>query len=127
MYYRFGDFTLDVEHRNLICRDSAIACDDRMITLLNVLIQAYPAHCEQHILLQKIWPNTVVSHWSIARLISDTRKLFKAHGLNTQLIQTLHGRGYRLSHEVPVSYNGSTPNKVRLDRQRRFILMQTKQ
>lgn len=100
MHYRFGDFILDVEHRNLSCRGNAIACDDRMITLLDMLIQAYPAHCEQQILLQKIWPNTVVSNWSIARLISDTRKLFKANGLNTQLIQTLHGRGYRLSHDI---------------------------
>ncbi|NMH66622.1 response regulator [Shewanella salipaludis] len=100
MHYRFDAFSIDITRRSLSCNGTPMNCDDRVISLLELLIEAYPAHCDQALLLERIWPNTVVSNWSVARLISDSRKLFKAAGLEVPLIQTLHGRGYRLSHEV---------------------------
>ncbi|MDT3309487.1 response regulator [Shewanella vaxholmensis] len=100
MHYTFRTFMLDVQNRTLHYNSERINCDERVILLISLLIEAYPEHCDQAFLLEKIWPNTVVSSWSVARLISDTRKLFTSAGLDIPIIQTLHGRGYRLSHDI---------------------------
>lgn len=108
MHYCFSAFVLDTQNRTLFCNNERIHCDERVILLLSLLIDAYPAHCDQACLLEKIWPNTVVSSWSIARLISDTRKLFESAGLNIPIIQTLHGRGYRLSPDIAAIISSNT-------------------
>lgn len=100
MHYCFNAFVLDTQNRTLFCNNQRLHCDERVILLLAQLIDAYPAHCDQACLLEHIWPNTVVSSWSVARLISDTRKLFESAGLKVPIIQTLHGRGYRLSPDI---------------------------
>ncbi|QYJ86621.1 response regulator [Shewanella mesophila] len=103
MQYSFDTFVLDINARALYIDEQLVTCDERIVTLLVLLIEAYPDYCKQTYLLNTIWPNTIVSHWSISRLISDTRKLFAKLGLTIPLIQTLHGRGYQLSHEVAIN------------------------
>ena len=100
MRYIFSSFLLDTETRTLHCHDELVQCDERMILLMSLLITHYPDHCDQALLLEKLWPNTIVSNWSVARLISDTRKHFCKLGLTYPAIQTLHGRGYRLAHDL---------------------------
>ncbi|AXT31580.1 response regulator [Pseudoalteromonas tunicata] len=103
MRYSFDSFVLNTRARTLHHHNEILLCDERIVLLLGLLIEAYPDHCQQADLLKQIWPNTVVSNWSIARLISDSRKFFLFAGLHPPLIETLRGRGYRLSHEIGAS------------------------
>jgi len=100
MKFRFNRFELDTELLSLTVGGAPLAADARGVQLLGLLIEAWPEHREQRFLLEKIWPTTVVAHWSLARLVSDTRKLFANAGYTGALIQTLHGRGYRLAPEL---------------------------
>lgn len=100
MKFRFDHFELDTELLSLTAGDAPLAADPRSVQLLGLLIEAWPEHRERRVLLEKIWPTTVVAHWSLARLVSDTRKLFANAGYTGALIQTLHGRGYRLAPEL---------------------------
>ena len=100
MQYGFDKFVLDTGQWHLTADGIAVDADARQMQLLSLLIAAYPDCCERPFLLDQLWPNTVVSHWSLGRLVSDTRKWFRAQAYEGPLIQTLHGRGYRLSPEL---------------------------
>lgn len=108
MQYRFDKFVVDTAQLYLTADGEPVEADARQLQLLSLLIREFPECCERPALLEQLWPNTVVSQWSLARLVSDTRKLFREAGYQGPLIQTLHGRGYRLSpelaeqlHEIP--------------------------
>ncbi|WOX06933.1 winged helix-turn-helix domain-containing protein [Microbulbifer pacificus] len=100
MQYRFCNFILDTGQLYLTADGVPVEADARQLQLLRLLIDSYPEPCSQQQLLETLWPDTVVSHWSAGRLVSDTRKLFRHQGYEGPLIQTLHGRGYRLAPEL---------------------------
>ncbi|WP_346838750.1 winged helix-turn-helix domain-containing protein [Microbulbifer sp. SAOS-129_SWC] len=100
MQCRFAKFELDTIELRIAADGRSLDADARQLQLLSLLIEAYPACCERTALLQQLWPNTVVSEWSLGRLVSDTRKFFRQQGYSGPLIQTLHGRGYRLAPEL---------------------------
>jgi DNA-binding response OmpR family regulator len=100
MFYQFDDFSLDTERQTLIIQGAVVAANVQIVKFLSLLIEAYPQSCKKHLLHQELWNDTVVTDSSIARLVTDTRKLFKLHGYNGPLIQTIHGQGYRLAAEL---------------------------
>ncbi|WP_231759322.1 winged helix-turn-helix domain-containing protein [Microbulbifer elongatus] len=100
MQYRFDRFVLDLTHLRLTANGQAVDADARQLQLLGLLIAAYPECLSRQSLLDQLWPETVVSQWSLGRLVSDTRKLFRELAFCGELIETQHGRGYRLAPEV---------------------------
>ncbi|KXI28288.1 winged helix-turn-helix domain-containing protein [Paraglaciecola hydrolytica] len=96
MIYQFDHFTLDTTQFRLTINGSLANDDIRIIRLLALIIQTSPNTCSKSTIREYIWPNTVVSDWSVSRLMADTRKLFKHYGYIGPLIQTVHGQGYRL-------------------------------
>lgn len=109
MLYQVDKFLLDTETLTLSIDNQPYDADIRMLKLLTLLFQSYPEPCEQQYLLDNIWDNTVVSYWSLARLVSDTRKFFKEQGYHRPLIQTLYGKGFRLSADVVAQQPASVP------------------
>lgn len=100
MIYQFPCFEINSLNKRLYINGKSIAADERLADLLIELANHYPNHCSKSSLLEKIWPDTVVSDWSISKLVSEARHLFKQHGYNDEVIQTLHGRGYRLASDL---------------------------
>lgn len=100
MLYRFDQFELDRDKLCITSDGLPVCSDERIVSLMLLLIEAAPEHVSQDELLSHLWPDTVVSNWSVSRLISDARKVFKRIGIQHPVIQTLHGRGYRLSSEA---------------------------
>ncbi|ACA88054.1 winged helix-turn-helix domain-containing protein [Shewanella woodyi] len=100
MYTHFEEFSINTETFELVIAKELVQLDERVFQLFKLLIEDYPAHCSKQRCLDRIWPNTVVSDMSLAKLVSDTRKLFKKAGCQAPIIETVHGRGYRLSKEL---------------------------
>lgn len=100
MIYQFPCFEINSLNKQLYINGKPIAAEERLVDLLIELTNHYPNHCSKSSLLDKIWPDTVVSDWSISKLVSEARHLFKEHGYNQEVIQTLHGRGYRLANDL---------------------------
>ena len=110
MQYRFRQFVLDTAQLHLTAGGAPVNMDARPLQLLRLLIETYPEPCSKNQLLEHLWPDSVVSQWSAGRVVSDTRRCFRELGYDGPLIQTLHGRGYRLAPElaeelVPVREN----------------------
>ncbi|WP_076416591.1 response regulator [Shewanella sp. UCD-KL12] len=97
MYISFDEFSINTVQQEFVIDDQSIQIDERICSLFSLLIESYPNHCNKQACLQHIWPDTVVSDMSLSKLVSDTRKIFKNAGCEAAIIQTVHGRGYRLS------------------------------
>jgi DNA-binding response OmpR family regulator len=97
MIYQFSYFDINSLNKQLRINGNLIVADERITGLLVELIINYPNHCSKSSLLATLWPDTIVSNWSISKLVSEARNVFKQHGYKGEVIQTLHGRGYRLN------------------------------
>ena len=100
MQYRFHSFTLDTGQLYLTAGGIPVEAEARQLQLLRLLIERYPEPCSQQQLLEALWPNSVVSHWSAGRLVSDTRKLFRSRGYEGPLIQTLYWHRWLLERGI---------------------------
>ena len=100
MLLSFSEFSIDSETLELNVDGYSLVTDERNMTLLVMLAESYPDHCCKQECLDLIWQDTVVSDMSLSKLVSDTRKLFCKAGYQGPLIQTVHGRGYRLEHQL---------------------------
>jgi len=73
-----------------------ISQDEKLITALTLLVSRYPDIVTKDELMNSIWPNLVVTEWSITRFIADARKILGERNH----IKTVHGRGYRYVYPV---------------------------
>jgi DNA-binding response OmpR family regulator len=97
MIYQFSYFEINSLNKKLRINGHLIVADERITSLLIELIINYPNHCSKSSLLATLWPDTIVSNWSISKLVSEARNVFKLRGYKGEVIHTLHGRGYRLN------------------------------
>ncbi len=103
MLYCFDSLDIDSDALQLRVDGVVLEVDARCVELLVLLTEAWPGYCESAELLQQLWPRTIVTHWSLSRLVSDCRKALKKAGFQTACIQTIHGKGYRLAPELALS------------------------
>lgn len=102
MRYQFGDFHLNTDTRQLMREEQLVCDDEKIIILLEQLCVVYPELVTKQTLMEVLWPDQVVSDWSLSRLISDTRQLLEDSGKEQSYIKTLRGRGFRLNKTVEV-------------------------
>jgi len=98
--YHFEQVDMDTTNRCLTIDGCVVDIDERTFELFTLLIDAYPNECTKQQLTDHIWKDTVVSDWSLSKLVSDTRKNFKKSGYHGPLIHTVHGRGYRIENSL---------------------------
>jgi len=130
MRYEYGQFVIDSSTTTILIDNKQVKCDDRIIHLMQLLAQNYPEHCDTQYLLATLWPKRVVSISSLTRLVSDSRALFRAQGVEQPIIQTLHGRGYRLAHETAnlcrlINQPGQAPVQQPKKNSRRMLFVGT--
>jgi len=119
--YQFDRYTLDCEQQTLAVDGKLHDVDTRVIALLGLLIKHYPAACTSDQLLKAIWPTTVVSNWSVSRLVADTRHIFDELGYATPIIQTLRGKGYRITPEFAMELAANSAVPVNMPSYRRQL------
>jgi len=92
--FSFDCFYLDVKKKCLFKDSQNIKISPRTFQLLHILAKASPDPVNKEQLNSLLWPNTIVSEWSVARLISDTRMLLGDDGNQQKYIQTMRGTGF---------------------------------
>jgi TolB-like protein/tetratricopeptide (TPR) repeat protein/DNA-binding winged helix-turn-helix (wHTH) protein len=96
--YEIGEYQLDVVNRKLLYQQTEITLSERGYLLLLTLAQASPEIVTKQILMNKLWPDRVVSDWALSRLLSDTRALLQKNSKQDDPMKTARGIGYALSH-----------------------------
>jgi serine/threonine-protein kinase len=95
--YEFAGLRLDLARRVLERDGACVALYPRAFDALSLLVQNRDSLLTKELLLQRLWPGTIVEENSLARVISDLRK---ALGDAAKCIVTAARRGYRFEAEV---------------------------
>ena len=108
MRYVFGDYTLDVQCRELCYRGHAVPLRPKVFDVLVYLVMHRDHVVSKQALLTHLWPHVHVSPATLSACIKLARQAVGDSGATQQVIQTLHGRGYRFV--APVEEGEAPPS-----------------
>ncbi len=98
--YEFGNFSLDVSERLLTCEGKIVPLAPKVFDTLQVLVENNGHLLEKEILLERLWPDTIVEESNLTTYISQLRKALGENGNSQSYIETVPRRGYRFVAEV---------------------------
>jgi DNA-binding winged helix-turn-helix (wHTH) protein len=98
MRYRFSDFELDEQQRELCLRDEELRLQPRVFDLLCYLVRNRDRVVEKEELLEALWPGMIVVDGALQRVVSLARSALR-EGAAEGAIRTHARRGYRFSAE----------------------------
>jgi len=126
--YRFGDFSLDNDTRQLLLNGDEVHLSPKAFELLTVLL-ANPARAVSKAELQQhLWPSTFVEETNLAGLAAEIRRALGDTASSPRFVRTVYGFGYRFVGEVTVDAGSSRPGPFRVKlcltfEKREFVLM----
>jgi len=101
--YRFDNFSLLIKQRQLLKGEQVIEISERGFNLLVLLAENSPTPLSKKSLHQALWPTTIVSDWSLSRLVSDTRIILGDDGEHQNIIKTARGEGFFMPLVEPIT------------------------
>ncbi len=117
MIYRFDDFSLDGDRRELRRGSEIVAVDPQVFDVLEFLIANRERVVSNDDLIQAVWRGRIVSDGTVSSRIYAARQALGDSGAHQRLIRTLSRKGYRfLGHVHPASDNGETGDLAVLER-----------
>ncbi len=100
MLYRFGEFELDEDRRELRRDGEDVAIESRILDLLLQLIRASGRVLPREDLKRLVWPDVAASDHSVNQALYGLRRALGDDPREPRYVQTLRGRGVRLIAEV---------------------------
>ena len=94
MIYRFGNYKLDEQRRELHCQGLPVAIEPKVFEVLMYLLQHRERVVSKEELLEHCWPGTFVSDAALSRCLAKVRRAVQPDQAATPVIKTLYGRGY---------------------------------
>jgi DNA-binding winged helix-turn-helix (wHTH) protein len=91
---QFGEFVLDVDTRELLCRGEPRAISLKAFELLHVLIEHQPKVLSKAELHDYLWPNTFVVEANLSNLIGEIRRAVGENPQHPRYVRTVHRIGY---------------------------------
>src|SRR5687768_1786456 len=91
---RFGEFTLDLDARQLFKQGTEIHVSPKAFELLLLLVQDRPRAISKADLQTRLWPEAFVTEASLFGLIREIRLVLGEDPRHPRFIRTLHGFGY---------------------------------
>ena len=94
MNVQFGEFTLDLDARQLRGRNGELHLSPKAFELLKVLAENRPRALSKNELHEHLWPATFVSEVNLATLIAEIRDALDDDARKPRFIRTAHRFGY---------------------------------
>ena len=94
MKFRFGEFTLDLDTRQLTHGSHAIHLAPKAFELLAALVVERPKVLSKAVLQQRLWPETFVAEANLSNLVAEIREALGDRARTPLFIRTAHGFGY---------------------------------
>jgi DNA-binding winged helix-turn-helix (wHTH) protein len=108
MKYKFENYTLDVERRELHCDGIIRSVEPQVFDLLHFLIKNSDRVVSRKNIFQAVWGGRIVSDAVLGTRINAARRAIGDDGTQQRLIKTLPRSGFRFTgavHEVKVEMN----------------------
>ena len=100
LLYEFGPFQLDPEMRRLLRNGEVVHLYPKAIEILTLLIRNRPRTLRRELLMEVLWPDTVVEDSNLTVAISHLRKALNQPDNTAEFIQTIPRVGYRFVSDV---------------------------
>ncbi len=100
MIWTFGEFRLDADRFQLVRRGVAIALEPQVLALLIHLVENRDRMVSKDEVVEAVWQGKAVSDASISSRIRSARQALGDDGARQEMIQTVHGRGFRFTAAV---------------------------
>ncbi len=100
LQYEFGAFRLDVAERLLLCDGQRIPLPPKIFDTLLALVEKSGRLVTKDELMSRLWPDSFVEEVTLARNISDLRKVLAEFSGGQQYIETVPRHGYRFKASV---------------------------
>ncbi|MGQ7794063.1 winged helix-turn-helix domain-containing protein [Faunimonas sp. B44] len=100
MAWTFGDFRLDPEKFQLSRCDKPVRLEPQVLSLLIHLVRNRDCMVTKDDIVAAVWQGRPVSDASISSRIRSARQAVEDDGAGQNVIQTVHGRGFRFIAEV---------------------------
>jgi DNA-binding winged helix-turn-helix (wHTH) protein len=98
--FRFGDFLLDTDSRQLFRGGAEVHLQPKTFELLDLLVRTRPkALSKQHIRGQ-LWPDTVVGEASLTVAVAELRGALGDDAKEPRYVRTVYGFGYAFAGET---------------------------
>lgn len=112
MRYRFGEFFLDTDTEELIGPDGPVALRRRAYLLLRSLLEHAPALVSRQQILDEVWGHDALTANVLPQAIGEIRQALGDRAQDPHLIETRHGRGYRIKVAVQAVAPAANPDPV---------------
>jgi TolB-like protein len=107
LIYRFEDFSLDGDRRELRRGSEIVAIEPQVFDVLEFLIANRERVVSNDGLIQAVWQGRIVSDGTVSTRINAVRHALGDSGAHQRLIRTLPRKGYRFAGVIrPESGNG---------------------
>lgn len=119
--FAFGNFELDEGRWELRREGVRVSLQPKTLALLFYLVQARDRVVSKDELLERVWPDTVVTESSLSRTVSLARLAIGDRGADPTMIQTAARRGYRFGAAVRVIGASAAPATPAHDAGRSYV------
>ena len=96
----FGEFELNLAHRELKYRGEAVEIEPRAFEVLIYLVMNRDRAVDKNELQDAVWPGMIVTETALTRAVMKARKAIDDDASRQEKIRTLHGHGYRFVAEL---------------------------
>jgi DNA-binding winged helix-turn-helix (wHTH) protein len=90
----FGDFSLDLESRQLLRAGREVRLSPKALQLLELLVAERPRALAKTEIRDRLWPRTFVSESSLTGLVTTLRSALRDSARDPRYLRTVHGLGY---------------------------------
>ena len=94
MSLAFGDFSLDLESRQLLRAGKEVRLSPKALQLLELLVAERPRALAKAEIRDRLWPRTFVSESSLTGLVTTLRGALRDSARDPRYLRTVHGLGY---------------------------------
>ena len=95
LLYRFDDYVLDTDRRELRCGQALLTIEPQVFDLLTCLVSNRHRLVSKEDLLASVWGGRIVSESTLASRINAARRVIGDSGEEQRLIRTTIGKGFR--------------------------------
>ncbi len=100
MAWKFKEFHLDPDRFQLVRHGVAVPVEPQVLALLIHLVRNNGRMVSKDEIVEAVWQGQAVSDASISSRIRSARRAVEDDGTRQEVIQTVHGRGFRFVAEV---------------------------
>lgn len=109
MLFRFDEFVLDTDRRELRRGTDTVAVEPQVFDVLEFLIRARDKVVSRDDLLAEVWHGRIVSEATLSSRVNAVRTAIGDNGEQQRLIRTLPRKGFRFVGEVIERTDGPSP------------------